>query len=366
MDNIDFTKEAIEQRVLGRIDPIIDKREGELAQTTVAPLCVELEDTHTEINNAVDECFPDTCSREKLIKMAKYWRGLTPNAATHAIIGALFSGTFSREDVIGKRFFTNDVFFIVLDEDIPEGKDYNFKLKCEIAGAKGNQNSGELVPAHETINGLEMAIVKHILIPGQDEEETETFRMRFIDYLRGEAWGGNRKDYEYKVAGLLNNQIDRVKALRADEKGGYPDIYILSEDYNVPDQELINYLQNIIDPSETHGDGEGIAGFGQNVTIKAPQTKVIHISAVFEFAIGYNMSNYYKEMEAAVEAYFLELRKTFWNTDNIKVNVNAIGVCFDKLQGITDVYDIKLDNKIGNITLEKYVIPQLGVIKNNG
>lgn len=37
------------------------------------------------------------------------------------------------------------------------------------------------------------------MIPGEDEEDTEVFRQRYMDSLNAQAFGGNRADYLEKV-----------------------------------------------------------------------------------------------------------------------------------------------------------------------
>ena len=38
-----------------------------------------------------------------------------------------------------------------------------------------------------------------MVIPGEDEEDTEVFRQRYMDSLNAQAFGGNRADYLEKV-----------------------------------------------------------------------------------------------------------------------------------------------------------------------
>ena len=52
------------------------------------------------------------------------------------------------------------------------------------------------------IDGLNYAELSELLIPGADEEETETFRQRYVDSLTSQAFGGNQADYKEKVLSL--------------------------------------------------------------------------------------------------------------------------------------------------------------------
>ena len=49
----------------------------------------------------------------------------------------------------------------------------------------------------EYIEGLTEAKLTEILIPGEDEEETEKFRKRYLESFEPQAFGGNIKDYDW-------------------------------------------------------------------------------------------------------------------------------------------------------------------------
>ncbi len=72
-----------------------------------------------------------------------------------------------------------------------------FKLKCETAGIVGNQHFGTLIPI-DYIDGLTSAELVEILIPGEDEEDTEDLRTRYFNTFNTKPYGGNKQDYIQK------------------------------------------------------------------------------------------------------------------------------------------------------------------------
>ena len=131
----------------------------------------------------INEAYADTASRYYLIKRAAE-RGLLPYSATKAIVkggvqheranwGEIFSGGFKLH-----RSRKN--------------KRTCFKLECEQEGAKPNSYLGTLIPI-EYIEGLTKAEITELLIPGEDEEDTEHFRQRYFDSLDSQAFGGNQR-----------------------------------------------------------------------------------------------------------------------------------------------------------------------------
>ena len=49
---------------------------------------------------------------------------------------------------------------------------------------------------------LTHAELVELLIPGDDEEETETFRQRVLDSFQSQAFGGNQADYREQVLAM--------------------------------------------------------------------------------------------------------------------------------------------------------------------
>lgn len=73
-----------------------------------------------------------------------------------------------------------------------------YEITCETAGEAGNDYTGTVIPI-EYVDGLETCSISAVVIPGEDEEDTEVFRQRYMDSLNAQAFGGNRADYLEKV-----------------------------------------------------------------------------------------------------------------------------------------------------------------------
>ena len=181
-----ITYEDILQRMLDRIPASMDKREGSIIYDALAPAAVELQLMYIEFDTILSETFADTASRPFLIKRAAE-RGIIPYTATNAIVKGVFTPT--NVDVLGKRFSCDEFNYIVV-EKITDGE---YKMQCETVGIKGNATFGQMIPI-EYIEGLETAEITEILIPGEDEEDTEVFRKRYLKSFESQAFGGNIAD----------------------------------------------------------------------------------------------------------------------------------------------------------------------------
>ena len=366
------TFEQIQQRILDRIPANIDKTEGEVTQTTVGPLSVELEQVYGSIDRALDEIFPDTQTRPFLVRDAETRRGLAPFPATFCVAGAMLTGDFPEgSSLIGTRYFSNDIPFIVTRQLTPEeiaaleeDKKYNYEVTSEVAGQRGNRNSGALVP-FENVPGLRTAVLVDIVSPGRDEETTEEFRTRYIDYLRGEAWGGNKLDYYWRISEKTDPGV--VKVFRAEDRGGYFDILVLmnDDDYSLPSAAWLAELQAFVDPSDDPGGGSGIAGIGQKPIIMSPEDVTINVNIGFvEFTSG-TWATHVDEITVAINEYLLEMRKRFFETREQTVFVSQILTRITNLGFIRDINSVTVNGSTNNVLLSEKQVPYLGTVTNS-
>ena len=160
------TYEEILERMLSRVPNNMDKREGAIIYDALAPAAVELQLMYIELDVILKETFADTASREYLIRRVKE-RGIVPENATKAVL----KGSFRPESLElqeGTRFSCGTLNYQVT-EKISAGE---YKLECETEGSAGNGKFGKIIPINY-IEDLEYAELNELLIPGEDEEDTE-------------------------------------------------------------------------------------------------------------------------------------------------------------------------------------------------
>jgi uncharacterized phage protein gp47/JayE len=345
-----ITYEVILQRMLDRVPNNIDKREGSIIYNALAPAAVELQNMYIEFDAILNEAFADTATREYLIKRCAE-RGIYPYEATNAIL----KGVFNIDVPIGSRFSLDDLNYEVI-EKISNGV---FKLKCETAGIVGNQHFGSLIPI-DYIDGLTSAELVEILIPGEDEEDTEDLRTRYFDTFNVKAYGGNKQDYIQKTNAIAG--VGATKVTPVWNGGGTVKLTILNSEFNKASSTLIETVQNEIDPVGYSGKGYGIAPIGHIVTVDTVNEVTINISTNLTFDEGYAWNNVQEEVIAAIEAYLLELRKDWANQSQLIVRISQIETRILAIEGIVDIANTKINNLAQNLTLGEYEIPVLGVI----
>lgn len=391
-----ITYDVILNRMLARVSDRMDKREGSVIWDTHSPAAVELQILYMELDTILREAYGDTASREFLILRCRE-RGISPWEATKAVLKGIF--TPAEADVTGQRFNAGELNYVVL-ERIGPGE---YMVQCETPGRVGNQYSGTLVPV-EYIPGLQTAELAEILIPGEDEEETEALRRRYLDSFNGSAFGGNVRDYLEKInavpgvggakvervwngdirpadmvpgegvrswyegiRGAVEEEVrvwlDSVYRAAAEKKltvGGTVLAVILDSEYGAASETLVRNVQEILDPEQNAGEGYGLAPIGHVVKVRAVTAVAVELETRITFAPGYGWERLQKSIDAAVEAYLLELRMQWAQEGFLTVRSSRVESRILGLEGVVDVTDTRINGNKGNLVLGAYEIPVYG------
>lgn len=354
----EITYEDIMERMLDRIPDDYDKREGSIIFDALAPAAVELAQMYIEFDAILNEAFADTASREYLIRRAAE-RGITPEEATCAVMKGEFTPTtLTAADLIGQRFNIDDLNYVVTAA-ISEALG-TYQLQCETPGTEGHQHLGTILPI-DYIAGLETAELTEVLIPGEDEEDTEVLRSRYFASFEAKAYGGNVEDYLEKTNSL--NGVGSTKVTPVWNGGGTVKLTILNSEFDPASQTLIDYVQNAIDPTQD-GTGIGIAPIGHIVTVNTASAVTVDISTSITFDEGYSWSTLQTAITEAVEEYFLSLRTGWANESHTVVRISQIETKIMNITGVVDITGTTLNGSSDNLTLGTYEIPDLGVISN--
>lgn len=346
-----MTYEEILQRMLGRVPNTLDKREGSLIYTALAPAAAELMQMAIEMENNQKEAYADTASRAYLIRRAKE-RGLKPYPATKAVIKAEITprGLLIEN---GSRFSLEDVIYVLVGK-IDES---HYKMECETTGMPGNKAAGQLIPV-EYIDGLESIGISELLIPAEDEEATEDFRKRYFDSFASQSFGGNIADYKEKVKAISG--VAGVKVTPVWQGAGTVKLTILSSDYAAPSTELIQQVQEKIDPTENTGKGYGIAPIGHKVTVDGVSDLSIDIQTNITYQSGWNYEASKSYIEKALDDYFKEMAKEWEAQKELVVRISQIETRLLNAPGILDIQKTKLNGQDANLILGEMQIPKRG------
>lgn len=358
------TYETLLQSALTRVPAALDKREGSMVMNGVAPSMAELAQLYIGLDFVFQATYLLTAPREYLIRRAAD-RNMAPKPASAAV----FRAEFNTEVPLGARFSCGDLNFIVIarmaEADTDTGLSY--RAACETAGAAANSCSGALIPI-EYVNGLTHAELEELLIPGDDEEETEAFRQRVLDSFQSQAFGGNQADYVEKV-----NAMDGVGAVKVhpvwnggvrpaslipgdavqkwyagtvgglsapvaawltavytaalDKQltvGGTVKLVVLAANNAAPSAVLLDEIQAAVDPTRDAGEGLGLAPIGHVVSVAAVTETAVDITLRLTYAPGWTWEAAKGYVERVIDDYFVELANSWAASDYLTVRISQI------------------------------------------
>lgn len=341
-----ITYESILQRMLDRIPNTLDKREGAIIYDALAPAAMELKLAYIEFDQILNESFADTASRDFLIRRCAE-RGIIPKAATYAVLQGEFTPT--NINLIGQRFNLNKLNYIVTTK-IEDGK---YQVRCETPGTEGNQYLGTIIPI-DYIDGLQTAELTDVLIPGEDEESTDSLREKYFNSFNEKAFGGNRADYLEKT-----NSIDGVGSTKITplwNGAGTVKLTILDSEFNKASSTLVQTVQNIIDP-KGDAEGYGLAPIGHIVTVDTATEVKIDVVSIITFDTGYNWELLKGQIADVIKNYMLELRKDWANQTVLIIRIAQIETRLLQIEGIIDVTGTTINGESVNLQLKSNEIP---------
>jgi len=402
----DRTFENLLASALARVSPTLDKREGSLVYNGNAPAMAELAQLYIGLDFVFTATYIATAPREYLIERAKD-RGMEPKAASAAV----FRAEFNIEVPAGARFSCEDLNFYVAermptDEDTATGLSH--KVICETAGTVANDYTGALIPI-EYIDGLASANLVELLIPGDDEEDTEVFRQRILDALQSQAFGGNQADYKQKVLSIdgvaavkvhpvwnadtppaafipseavqawFNDGMDGVTDTAAKEwltaiynaainkkltVGGTVRLVVMAANNSAPSELLLETVQTTIDPTQNAGEGMGLAPIGHIVKVDGVKLQTINITTNIVLTAGWVWANAKPYIEEVIDNYFNELAEAWESSTNLVVRISQIEsrILQECSAFVMDIYGTQINGGNANITLGEDYIPVRGVI----
>jgi uncharacterized phage protein gp47/JayE len=263
--------QSILQLMLGAVPADVDQRQGSIIYDTLAIVAAQLALVYPDLEARLNQTFADAAVGDYLQRRAAEF-GVTPFMASAATRKGLFynSANAAIDIPVGSRFSLGSLTYTVTAK-IAVGQ---FELQCETAGAAGNRDFGVMLPIGY-IDGLARAELADVLVPGEDDEETESFRQRFFREVRSPATSGNKSHY-VKWAGEVPG-VGGAQVIPLWNGDGTVKVVIIDSNKQPASSELVQDVQTYIDP--VPGQGEGQAPVGASVTVVAAAAVNVDVAA---------------------------------------------------------------------------------------
>lgn len=399
------TYEALLASAMARVTAAVDKREGSMVMNGVAPSMAELAQLYIAADFVFQATYLLTAPREYLIKRAS-----DRNMAPYPASAAVFRAVFNIEVPVGTRFSCEDLNFIVTDrltDDTDTDTRLSHEVTCETVGAAANSYAGTLIPV-EYVSGLTLAELVELIVPGDEEEETETFRQRVLDSFQSQAFGGNQADYIEKVRAIAgvgavkvhavwNGDVSPSELIPGDEVttwyeaavgsleapvaawltaiytaaqsrkltvGGAVRLVIMASNNAVPSDTFLEEIQTAVDPVQNAGEGLGLAPIGHVVNVVGVEPETVDITLNLTYAAGWDWAAVQSYVVAVIDEYFAELAESWATADFLTVRISQIesrilSACSAM---VTDIGGTQINGVEANLVLGADSIPVRGAV----
>ena len=372
----DLTKEAVQERILSRLPEDDDITPHSPLYIITAPTAYGWEIFYQDQSKALEQVFPDTADRDNLIHHASIYN-IQPYAATYSHA----EGEFNIEVPIGSRFSKESVNFRVVEFLRNEESKYYYNLECEQTGEVGNVAPGKILPI-EFIDGLTLSNITRILVPGEEEEDTETFRERFLASFNNKAFCANLSDYFNELSAISG--VGKFKVLRCrDNKGEvnpeWVTIVFTDSNFGVPSEELVEQVQEYFQPLDpetklptVETSGIGLASIGQLCWVEGVKEEKIDFSLNLTFENDYSWDNLEEVVKEKIKERLIQYAAEDWGdtvvttksytpiNHYITIRRAEIESLLIGIEGIQDSTAIRINGEFDNYNLAWNAIPALG------
>lgn len=366
---IDFSSETMANilaEMLSRVPDTYDKRDTSPIPTALGPAAYTAEGIYLALNQIQNNAFIQTATGDSLDSLA-----VIGGISRYPASAAVRLGIFNTVVPIGSRFSTingsNSINFIVTAATDTANQ---YQLTAETPGSIGNEYTGPILPI-TTIPGLTSAQITDILIPGDDTETDEELRTRLISALNERPFDGNIAAYRENI--LEIDGVGAVQVYPTWNGGGTVKCSVLGADFLPASSELVETVQNAIDPPPNQGLGLGLAPIGAQVTIVAPTEVTVNVTATVTLAAGYNIEQVKPLVQASIEAYLLSVRQSWatpLNTTSVEyaadVYVSRVLAAIVGTTGIVNATNVQLNGGTTDLILTEsgttQQVPILGTV----
>ena len=344
-----MTYEFILQRMMDRVKsnyPNLDNREGSVIFNSIAPTAVELAIKYIEMNNARNESFVATASRQYILQgcadMGMDISAFDASAGTH-------KAHFDVEVTIGSRW-NCELYNYKVTEYIGLEENYHaYKVVCETTGTSPNNQKGDLIAITDIPNGLNYAKLVECIIEGENETPNEDIVVAYYAFINSAVTDGNIN--QYKLWCDEYDGIGNSKVIPLWNGANTVKVSILSASNRAASEELISEFQKYLDPN-VEGMGNGVAPIGSFVTVSTATELPIDISADIMMKSGYTDMT---PINTALTEYFAKIAY-----DKSIVAFVNLGAVILAVEGVDSIGNIKVNGGTADINLSTEQIPVLG------
>ena len=349
-------------RMQANVTNDIEKTEGSLVYDALSPASKEFAASYKSLDEVKNKMDISNLTGDELTARVYERTGIPREEATYAegsldIIG---TGTIKEGDLFqtpgGIQFKSTEAKTIINTGTV--------NIKAVVAGSTGNIPANQIIIIPVAINGI-ISVSNSLPTSGGYDEETDAHLLeKYYEKLQNPDTGGNIAHFKNLVKSYTG--VGDCKVFPT-WNGNYTiKIVIIDSNKEVPSTDLVNEVQNYMDPlGDNWGLGYGAAPAFSHTIIEGASDNIIGV----EFTVVKD-TNYTDEQRLAnIQASITEYLKSLAFVDDAVVSYAKIGATILSSKGVQDYSDLTVNGGTSNIfislTSELCEIPKLGTVTIN-
>lgn len=264
--------------------------------------------------------------------------------------------TFKREEkkepiriYAGTIVLCDNLEYITLNDVILEDKEIDAKIESVGIGTVYNVLENKINKIGITISGVDGVINKEPIKHGQDEEDDEDLRKRYIEKIKEPATSGNV--FDYKRWALSIDGIGGVKVVPLANGNGTVKVIVISSIGQQVTTEKLKEVKTYID---------SVRPIGATVEVINATPKTINISLKVVLNDNSDIEKAKEELKLIYSKYISQA-----NIDSENISFGKLNYLTYQAINIKSYEEFKLNNTIGDIEIESGSIAVLGEVVVN-
>jgi len=364
----DRTFENLQAEMRADLSADVDQQEGSFIDIALGKQAVRLEEAYENLDYVYDNMFCDTQDREHLIESGAE-AGLLIDEGSQAVVLATVNCEVEEGTVFTAldseyNYETGELVGRIDHETVDDDGEpvvlsyYQYQLIAEDVGVEPGSYTGDIEPA-DFMDDFEEGWIVGLITAGEDEEDTEAYRERRLQWFQTKACAGNRAYYKEVIKDLDN--VGGVKMQRRQTGSSYIEAYIQNAEYRAAPAALLAAVKAAVDPTEYTGEGYGLAPIGHQVTVHSASETTVNIAVTLVLESGLEYEDIASQMRAKCEEYISGLREVWENESYLIVRISGLETKILEIEGVHDV-SLTINGSASNLQLGTYAIPVLGTV----
>lgn len=346
--------DTIHTNMLNGIDDSYQKTQGFPTYDLTRGIAIGVKELEDIAYNTAFKQDVDNLTGDELDSFIFQRTGQTRTQAVHSV-GELTIIEGSGYILVGDLFETESGIQFESTESKSVKTGDTIGIRAVIGGQAGNVGSNAIVKMPVTIQGIVSFTNTEPTHGGYEIETDDAYRSRYYELLRTPINGVNANTYVVRA-----KEVDGVSGARCIPTWNGVNtvkVVIIGNDYKPADTELVNSVQQYIDPNK-NGDGSGTAPIGAVTTVVSATTQTINVKITSLTIADYaNLDSVKHDITNAIDRY---IKSIVFQKDYI--SVAQIASVIMQVNGVEDYSNLMINGGHVNISIAVDECPVLGVI----